>query len=73
MSEPHKHILQAFSSVWSDDLDQDQIGRLLVSVSYCLGRAIAELNRRGVPYEVIDKNIKSAVLRGVDKNEENDG
>jgi len=66
MTEPHKRILREFHEVWKEEMDLDDVGRILVGVSYCLGRTVVELHDRGVPWDVIDRNIRRSMVRGVD-------
>lgn len=67
MTEPHKQILQLFNSFETEEFDADQLGRLLVALSHCLGCTITELLGREIPWGVIDRNINKAMLRGVDR------
>jgi len=65
---PHQKIQSAFAEGWSAELSTDDIGKLLFRLGICLGTVIAELTKRGVHWEVIDRNIKKATLRGVDQS-----
>lgn len=68
MREDLKSYRQAFQEVWKEgERPTQEVGQLLNTVSIQLGCIIAELNLRGVPWEVIDKHVTQSLLRGVDK------
>ena len=64
---PYQHVGKAFTDVWDCNLPMDDLGKLLNILSINLGVVLAELTRRGVHWEVLDRNVVKSVLRGVDQ------
>lgn len=66
--DPHRQVLLAFAKTWSKELSTDEAGKMLTSLSMKLGEVIAELTARGIPWEIIDRNIHKSVRKGVDQH-----
>jgi len=64
--KPYMALRSTFKEVYNPTtLDTDAVGGMLRELSIELGRAAAQLDSRGVPWEVIERNIKTWMTKGV--------
>lgn len=63
---PHIKLANSFKENWDKDLETAYVGKTLNILSRNLGVVIAELTSRGIPWEVIDRNINKYTINGVE-------